>query len=960
MASKTTSSLTALLLRAWRERWTDLQWGINVKTVLPRGVSGDVYNLADCIIDQVVVGAGANQLALSYLRHSLSAQLISHAAVLRRLSKYEQYNNTHCFASLLEFLEDMLPGVTCFGKSEEIELARSIVVITTWLLNILYHCRSDKILTQKVNQLLKRILSDDFYVSMMCLAKHSEDAIRKSEIDKSDASQLSEFQKMQRICTEVLSILAESDSSIHHIVKLENIDVHMLSLSVHSERLPGFLIQSWLQVQLVGHPGADTSAIIYKLHILQRLKGFSDSRLFAELIRGSLISLFDVSETRCPHASHIGAFIFMNIPHIFQEFSEKSDTSSVTDALDLLLQHSQLLDAIDVNGSCSILTNILEELAKVRLINEEQAKRFLEKRNLPPSVKSDKPPPPSSMQSIIRCAQSSLSGILKTLSSDYHKILDVTLGMLHKVFMGISFEVILAVACSSGQLKALVSRLIPFSECYNNRDSLGQDDSRMQLFDLIFVMLIAIVQNYGASTVLELDGDSLIEQWISSCLVDSYNPKSPTQLLAMSNPAIVEALIQQFNSGDSDFKPNMQLRDIIFNMPAVMHEVLVAWEQGALIASDVKRILDAVKEKTCCLPIAGATYLCSYLRSASPDSVLKPMNMIQQLLACPAALEEENEEDQEEDEGDESQIAQKNVRKKSLRGRWQLTCDIIRKMQKDIQAPSTKSCENLVSRSPATEWFHNAWGRAISRGWLDYNSTKILHCLLSTAGPRWLVNATIQELLKLRFRDQLQRGVDLALAILHVNIVACTTELLSHILPQLLYVDVQSYTLMEPQLSSLAYLTTYCLYTSWDMLSEEKEDEPPMKRPRFDNSESQDSETPSRKLIDSLLQLLAMYEKMQEGGVTPQTHFIFELIKTLVEVKIPSANGILSHIPASLISDLLKTVPEIFSYRMLLHLHDVQIAAGRTNMGKDLCILRNYHLRNACITGSGTKAKVIE
>ena len=46
MASTKHSHIKSLLLRAWRERWSDVQWSINVKKVLPPGGNGDSCNLA--------------------------------------------------------------------------------------------------------------------------------------------------------------------------------------------------------------------------------------------------------------------------------------------------------------------------------------------------------------------------------------------------------------------------------------------------------------------------------------------------------------------------------------------------------------------------------------------------------------------------------------------------------------------------------------------------------------------------------------------------------------------------------------------------------------------------------------------------------------------------------------------------------------------------------------------------
>lgn len=261
--------------------------------------------------------------------------------------------------------------------------------------------------------------------------------------------------------------------------------------------------------------------------------------------------------------------------------------------------------------------------------------------------------------------------------------------MLHHVITGKSFELILAVAAVQGQLPMLVSRLIRFNEF----SKIGTDQGRSQLFDISFLMLVAIVQTYGAETVLDQDGDSLFQVWVQSCMIEAHKPKAPEQILHLCEPSVVDSLLQQFNAGETNFKNSVKWQDVLFNMAGVMQEVLVAWEQGSLVAADVKRILDAVRGRMYCLPLAAAAWLCAYMRTAPENTLLKPANMVQQLLAPPVVKED------------------------CLAERWALTKELIRKMQKDVQLPvKPKTGKDLVSTQPATEQLHAAWSTAIKRG----------------------------------------------------------------------------------------------------------------------------------------------------------------------------------------------------------------------------------------------------
>lgn len=97
-----------------------------------------------------------------------------------------------------------------------------------------------------------------------------------------------------------------------------------------------------------------------------------------------------------------------------------------------------------------------------------------------------------------------MSGILKTLSSEYSKVQDHLIKMLCQVLVGNSFDLILSVAAVEGKLGTFVSQLIQCNE--KSQQVPGEVGlpamSRQILFDVSFLMLVYIVQTYGSEVRL--------------------------------------------------------------------------------------------------------------------------------------------------------------------------------------------------------------------------------------------------------------------------------------------------------------------------------------------------------------------------------------------------------------------------------------------------------------------------
>lgn len=319
----------------------------------------------------------------------MCSHLISHASVLKRISKYDGFDKTYCLIALLEFLESIITGVTCRGKPEESALGNALMSLVFWLTEIFSHVLSsngnqnsddNQEIVERCSCVLEKISLNHFLMGVIWVAKHEDSElfikVNRAYADIEIAIASTSFVPVGRNFDEILKKFA--------FLELVQLDVPAY-LEPSTVEAITYSVQPLLAVKVLLNPTHDTQIYVSELLMLQRLKNYSMARLYCEIMRACLTSLYNVCGTS--RESIWCAFTFIKVPHLLKmlhnvtkEYDENLDYSpDVVSAFELLAE-DPILDYMDTKYACNNIEFLLNEMAKQHLVNDMQVKHLSAKR----------------------------------------------------------------------------------------------------------------------------------------------------------------------------------------------------------------------------------------------------------------------------------------------------------------------------------------------------------------------------------------------------------------------------------------------------------------------------------------------------------------------------------------------------------------------------------------------------
>ncbi|XP_071803765.1 mediator of RNA polymerase II transcription subunit 24-like [Asterias amurensis] len=855
-------SMKELLLKAWRERWTDVQWSTQMKQILPPGVSGDNYKLADMILTQAFVGPNPNSLMLSYLKHVIVSQVVSHSAVFNSISDHDTICITrpYCMKSLMEIFSGCVNKINCQGSMEDcLNLCQSFLQVIQWLLHsialilekmpelrdlqvmatnldiiseilrITCLSRVNKIFlfiakledegtwtemeetidsikvtlsaTQSQSQPGQQTRGGSSQVDQLLNAPRTTSNQNANKKDKGDrATTESIRERLERSLTDVLKI---AQLETNHSAYTNTIELKSMSTSIG--------IMTFMEAAL--NVTSDLQPFVDQLLLVEQLQDLPRASIYLELCHASLLGLIDLSDPS--DELKWLAFTFIKLPLILTRLKQNPSLSDSTDVnthflscFEQLLRFNVLIDRADTKHNCDCMQQLLPQCCKLGLLTETQVRELLASRSVTRKasvhcrstghVSHDSPPQLPNATLVIR-AETTSTSILKNMDMDYSKNPDDLLGVLGHMMSGKSFELIIAALATTGKLKKFTAKLIKFNE-QACKQTLVEVSKGSQVRAALFDISFLMLCH-----IAQLYGTEMVT--------------------SNGGDSLFETWVQQCLPDDNGAKP-------LGSFPAIdpaKGDILLGQYNSSM---DLKTMQTRWNEVIDTMPYIMQEVLFAWENGAiNVDQIQKLVDSLKSKLCClpiccvawlcshiaviasternrPLSLLQIICSPSTSQFGVPLQIYD-NERNAMMK-------IIIKKMCSSSTSTNTlahanKDVPTLPLTTPSTQVLSSIFREIMDKGCVDRRTLSLVDQLINCGGVLWFCRGVVLEICSLHCKNELTMAVEVAFALFQVDIEQLTLTLIRKVLPRILADPLNFEKLSNPRGHALAKLTVWCI-----------------------------------------------------------------------------------------------------------------------------------------------------
>nr|XP_008517132.1 PREDICTED: mediator of RNA polymerase II transcription subunit 24 isoform X2 [Equus przewalskii] len=817
-------NLKQAILQAWKERWSDYQWAINMKKFFPKGATWDILNLAEALLEQAMIGPSPNPLILSYLKYAISSQMVSYSSVLTAISKFDDFSRELCVQALLDIMDMFCDRLSCHGKAEEcIGLCRALLSALHWLLRCT--AASAERLREGLEAGSPATGEKQLAMCLQRLEKTLSSTKNRALLHIAKLEEASSWTAIEHSLLKLGEILANlSNPQLRSQAEQCGTLIRSIPtmLSVHSEQLhkTGFpTVHAVVLLEGTMNLTGETQPLVEQLMMVKRMQHIPTPLFVLEIWKACFVGLIESPEGT--EELKWTAFTFLKIPQVLVKLKkyshgDKDFTEDVNCAFEFLLKLTPLLDKADQRYNCDCTDFLLQECGKQGLLSEASvnnlvAKRAADRKHVP-QLKSSENANIQPNPGLILRAEPTVTNILKTMDADHSKSPEGLLGVLGHMLSGKSLDLLLAAAAATGKLKSFARKFINLNEftTHGSGESTKAASVRALLFDISFLMLCHVAQTYGSEVILSESSAGaevpFFETWMQTCMPEEGKILNPDHPCFRPDSTKVESLVALLNNSSEMKLVQMKWHEACLSISAAILEILNAWENGVLAFESIQKITDNIKGKVCSLAVCAVAWLVAHVRMLGLDEREKSLQMIRQLAG---PLYSENT------------LQFYNERVVIMSSILEHMCaDVLQQTATQIKFPSTgvdtmPYWNLLPPKRPIKEVLTDIFAKVLEKGWVDSRSIHIFDTLLHMGGVYWFCNNLIKVLLKETRKEHTLRAVELLYSIFCLDMQQVTLVLLGHILPGLLTDSSKWHSLMDPPGTALAKLAVWCALSSY-------------------------------------------------------------------------------------------------------------------------------------------------